>query len=394
VSVKMESVVSGMRTVQAFAREPDEIRRFAGLNRAIFEAWRGVLMSLGLFFGGTDLLKDLSRLVVTAAGGWFALRGQISPGTLVAFLFYSNLILEPVDRLTRTVEATQRMAAGLKNFFEILDQEPAVRDRPGALPLEKPTGSIAFEDVTFGYARGRHVFRGLTAAIAPGSTVALVGPSGAGKTTFCSLIPRFYEPLEGRVLLDGRDVREYRLADLRKAVGIVQQDVFLFPGSVRENIRYGRPDAAEAELEAAARSANAHDFILGLPAGYDTDIGERGIKLSGGQKQRLSIARAFLKDPAVLILDEATSSLDVRSEQAVQEALRRLTAGRTTLIIAHRLSTVRAADEILVLTEDGIVQRGAHEQLMAAGGVYADLYALQTEGAAAEVEEEEEPGTS
>ncbi|MCK7506497.1 MAG: ABC transporter ATP-binding protein/permease [Desulfobacterales bacterium] len=169
-----------------------------------------MLMSLGLFFGGTDLLKDLSRLVVTAAGGWFALRGQISPGTLVAFLFYSNLILEPVDRLTRTVEATQRMAAGLKNFFEILDQEPAVRDRPGALPLEKPTGSIAFEDVTFGYARGRHVFRGLTAAMAPGSTVALVGPSGAGKTTFCSLIPRFYEPLEGRVLLDGRDVREYR----------------------------------------------------------------------------------------------------------------------------------------------------------------------------------------
>lgn len=389
VSVKMESVVSGMRTVQAFAREPEEIERFGALNRAIYRAWRGVLLSLGLFFGGADFLKDLARLVVTAAGGWYALKGQISPGTLVAFLFYANLILEPVDRLTRTVEATQRLAAGLKNFFEIMDQEPAVRDRPDALPLDRPEGSIRFEDVTFGYARGRHVFRGLTAAVAPGATVALVGPSGAGKTTFCSLIPRFYEALEGRVLLDGRDVREYRLSDLRKAVGIVQQDVFLFPGTVRENIRYGRPEASEAEVEAAARAANAHDFILALPAGYDTDIGERGIKLSGGQKQRLSIARAFLKDPAVLILDEATSSLDMKSEQAVQEALRRLTVGRTTLIIAHRLSTVRAADEILVLTEEGIVQRGAHEELLAAGGVYAELYALQTEGAAAEVDEED-----
>ena len=380
VSVKMESVVSGMRTVQAFAREGQEIRRFGELNRAIFEAWRGVLKSLGFFFGGADLLKDIARLVVTAGGGWFALRGQISPGTLVAFLFYANLVLEPVDRLTRTVEATQRMAAGLKNFFEIMDEEPAIQDRPGALPLKRPKGDIVFDAVTFGYAQGRHVFRGLSAALAPGTVVALVGPSGAGKTTFCSLIPRFYEPLEGRVLLDGVDVRDYRLADLRGAVGIVQQDVFLFPGTVTENIRYGRPEATETEVEEAARSANAHDFIRDLPAGYDTDIGERGIKLSGGQKQRLSIARAFLKDPAVLILDEATSSLDMKSEQAIQEALRRLTVGRTTLIIAHRLSTVRAADEILVLTEEGIVQRGAHRDLIAAGGLYADLYALQAAG--------------
>lgn len=392
VSVRIESVVSGMRTVQAFAREPQEIRRFGELNRAIYEAWRGVLWSLGAFFGGADFLKDLARLVVTAAGGWFALKGRISPGTLVAFLFYANLILEPVDRLTRTVEATQRLAAGLKNYFEILDEEPAIRDRPDALPLERPKGGIRFENVTFGYARGRHVFRRLTADIAPGSTVALVGPSGAGKTTFCSLIPRFYEPREGRVLLDGRDVREYRLADLRRAVGIVQQDVFLFPGTVRENIRYGRPESSDAEVEAAARSANAHEFIRDLPEGYDTDIGERGIKLSGGQKQRLSIARAFLKDPAVLILDEATSSLDVKSEQAVQEALKRLTRGRTTLIIAHRLSTVRGADEILVLTEEGIVERGTHERLLEARGTYADLYALQTQGIAVEEDEEETAG--
>ncbi|NLJ45825.1 MAG: ABC transporter ATP-binding protein [Treponema sp.] len=392
VSVRIESVVSGMRTVQAFAREPQEIRRFGELNRAIYEAWRGVLWSLGAFFGGADFLKDLARLVVTAAGGWFALKGRISPGTLVAFLFYANLILEPVDRLTRTVEATQRLAAGLKNYFEILDEEPAIRDRPDALHLERPKGGIRFENVTFGYARGRHVFRRLTADIAPGSTVALVGPSGAGKTTFCSLIPRFYEPREGRVLLDGRDVREYRLADLRRAVGIVQQDVFLFPGTVRENIRYGRPESSDAEVEVAARSANAHEFIRDLPEGYDTDIGERGIKLSGGQKQRLSIARAFLKDPAVLILDEATSSLDVKSEQAVQEALKRLTRGRTTLIIAHRLSTVRGADEILVLTEEGIVERGAHERLLEARGTYADLYALQTQGIAVEEDEEETAG--
>ena len=387
VSAKVESVVSGIRTVQAFAREGQEIRRFGELNQAIYEAWRGVLKSLGWFFGGTDFMKDVARLVVTAAGGWFALKGRISPGTLVAFLFYANLILEPIDRLTRTVEAMQRMTAGLRSFFEVMDQEPAIRDLPDAVPLSRPLGSIVFEAVTFGYARGRHVFRDLNAAIAPGAVVALVGPSGAGKSTFCSLIPRFYEPISGRVLLDGLDVRQYQLKELRQAVGLVQQDVFLFPGTVRENIRYGRPEALDAEVEAAARDANAHEFILGFPDGYGTDIGERGIRLSGGQKQRLSIARVFLKNPAVLILDEATSSLDLISEQAVQEALKRLTAGRTTLIIAHRLSTIRSADEILVLTEEGIVQRGAHEDLIASGGVYADLYALQKAAVGADEEE-------
>jgi ATP-binding cassette subfamily B protein len=236
--------------------------------------------------------------------------------------------------------------------------------------------------VSFSYDGDRHVFRDLDLEIAPGTTVALVGPSGAGKTTFCNLIPRFYEPQSGRVSLDGGDVQDYRLKDLRRAVGIVQQDVFLFAGTVRENLEYGREGATQAEIEAAARDANAHEFIAALPDGYDTNIGEKGVKLSGGQKQRLAIARAFLKDPRILILDEATSSLDARSERAVQEALLRLVKGRTTLIIAHRLSTVREVDEIIVLTEAGIVQRGTHEDLITAPGLYRELYAAQQDGGA------------
>jgi ATP-binding cassette subfamily B protein len=396
INAKVENVVAGIRVVQSFAREEDEARRFARLNEENYRAWGSVLKTLGWYFGGVDFLRDIARLVIIAAGGAYAVRGELSPGALVAFVSYVTLCLEPIERLTRTVEAIQRLAAGLRSFFEIMDSDTAVRDLPGALPLPSGgAGSIRFEGVTFSYGGDRHVFRGLDLEIASGSTVALVGPSGAGKTTFCNLIPRFYEPQEGRVLIDGEDVRSYRLADLRRAVGIVQQEVFLFAGTARENIAYGREGATDAEIEAAARNANAHDFIAALPEGYASYLGERGAKLSGGQRQRIAIARAFLKDPRILILDEATSSLDALSERAVRDALGRLVRGRTTLVIAHRLSTVRDADEIVVLTENGIAQRGTHAELIAMPGLYRDLYSTQEAGRGADlafVDEPEEGG--
>ncbi len=381
INAKVENIIAGIRVVQSFAREGEEERRFEALNQENYQAWRSVLNTLGWYFGGVDFMRDLARLLIMAAGGLMAVKGALSLGSLVAFVSYIAICLEPIERLTRTVEGAQRLAAGLRSFFSIMDEEPAIVDSPGARAVpDSVAGSIRFEAVGFSYGGQRHVFRDLDLEIPSGSTLALVGPSGAGKTTFCNLIPRFYDPQTGRVLLDGIDIREYSLSSLRRAVGIVQQDVFLFTGSVRDNISYGKAEASDEEIEAAARDANAHEFILALPSGYDTEIGERGVRLSGGQKQRLAIARAFLKNPRVLILDEATSSLDARSERAVQDALRRLVHGRTTLVIAHRLSTVREADEIVVLTEDGIAQRGTHESLMAQNGMYAELYATQREG--------------
>jgi ATP-binding cassette subfamily B protein len=262
--------------------------------------------------------------------------------------------------------------------MDILEIEPDIADRPGAIEMPRPKGAISFRDVGFRYEEeGPHVLANLSLDIAPGEFVALVGHSGVGKSTLCALIPRFYEVTDGEILIDGHDIRDVTLASLRRTIGMVQQDVYLFSGTVAENLRYGRPDATDEEIVAAARSANAHDFIMELPNGYDTDIGQRGVKLSGGQKQRLTIARAFLKDPAILIFDEATSALDTESERAVQKALLDLTKGRTTLVIAHRLSTVRNADRILVLTRDGIGEEGTHDELMAAGGLYAALNSVQ-----------------
>lgn len=378
VNAKTENIIAGIRVVQSFAREETEAQRFGELNETNYRLFRSILKTIGWYWSGVDLLRDLARLGVIAAGGYFAVQGSLSLGGFVAFVSYSAVCFEPIERLTRTVEIIQRLRAGLKSFFTLMDEEPRIQERPDARPLPAEVhGRIRFEGVSFSYDGNRHVFRNLDLEIAPGSTMALVGPSGAGKTTFCNLIPRFYEPQCGVVRLDGVDVRELRLKALRQAVGIVQQDVFLFAGTVKENLAYGREGATQMEIEAAARDANAHDFILELPNGYDTNIGEKGVKLSGGQKQRLAIARAFLKNPPVLILDEATSSLDAKSERAVQEALKRLVKGRTTLIIAHRLSTVREVDEIVVLTEEGIVQRGTHAELIAAPGLYQELYATQ-----------------
>jgi ATP-binding cassette subfamily B protein len=377
INAKVENIISGIRVMQSFTREKQERENFDDLNRIYYRSWRSVLWILGSFYGGVFLMRDVSRLVIIVAGGLFVISGGMSLGTLVAFLFYVGIYLEPIERLSRTVEMVQRMGAGLRRFFEIMDEESDIREVAGAVKLSVVEGRIDFEDVTFSYDTRRHVLRSLNLSIEPGSVVALVGPSGAGKTTFCNLIPRFYEPEQGRVLVDGSDVRQVSLQSLRAAVGMVQQDVFLFTGTIRDNISYGKPGATEEEVEQAARHAGAYEFIVELPSGFDTYIGEKGIKLSGGQKQRISIARAFLKNPRILILDEATSSLDTQTELIIQEALGKLIEGRTTLIIAHRLSTIRNADEIIVLTEAGIVQRGSHEKLMGQPGLYADLYTVQ-----------------
>jgi ATP-binding cassette subfamily B protein len=378
INAKVENIISGIRVMQSFTREKQERENFDSLNRTYYRSWRSVLWILGSFYGGVFLMRDLSRLVIIVAGGLFVISGSMSLGTLVAFLFYVGIYLEPIERLSRTVELVQRMNAGLRRFFEIMDEQPDIRDIPEAEKLEVPSGRIDFQNVTFSYDRHRHILKNLNLTIQPGSVVALVGPSGAGKTTFCHLIPRFYEPEEGQVLIDGVDVSTVSLQSLRAAIGIVQQDVFLFTGTIRDNIAYGKPGATIEQIEQAARQAGAHFFILELPAGYDTHIGEKGIKLSGGQKQRISIARAFLKNPRILILDEATSSLDTHSEMIIQDALDKLIAGRTTLIIAHRLSTIRNANEIIVLNEAGIVQRGTHDELIGQSGLYAELYSAQT----------------
>ena len=378
INAKVENIISGIRVMQSFTREKQERENFDSLNRTYYHSWRSVLWILGSFYGGVFLMRDLSRLVIIVAGGLFVISGSMSLGTLVAFLFYVGIYLEPIERLSRTVELVQRMNAGLRRFFEIMDEEPEIRDAPGAVELQVLSGRIDFQNVTFSYDRHRHVLKNLNLTIQPGSVVALVGPSGGGKTTFCHLIPRFYEPEGGQILIDGVDVSTVSLQSLRAAIGIVQQDVFLFTGTIRDNIAYGKPGATVEQIQRAAGQAGAHSFILELPAGYDTHIGEKGIKLSGGQKQRISIARAFLKNPRILVLDEATSSLDTQTEMIIREALDKLILGRTTLIIAHRLSTIRNADEIIVLAETGIVQRGTHDGLVGQPGLYAELYSAQT----------------
>jgi ATP-binding cassette subfamily B protein len=297
---------------------------------------------------------------------------------LITFLLYVGILMEPIQRFSNFTRLYQEGIAGFERFMEILEVEPDIRDVADAIELGHVQGNVEFKDVSFKYKEDHgHVLKNISLNIKVGEYVALVGPSGVGKTTLCSLIPRFYEINDGEILLDGMNINEVSLRSLRRNIGLVQQDVYLFAGTVAENIRYGRPDASWGEVVDAAKKANAHDFIMGLPHGYDTDIGQRGVKLSGGQKQRLSIARVFLKDPPIIIFDEATSALDNESEKAVQDSLEKLIADRTTLVIAHRLSTVRNAQRIVVLTDDGIDEQGTHEELIAMDGTYANLYNIQ-----------------
>ncbi|MDR2486581.1 MAG: ATP-binding cassette domain-containing protein, partial [Clostridiales Family XIII bacterium] len=328
----------------------------------------------------TRLFDGIMYVAVVVCGALFMMRGDIGAGDFIAYLLYVVMLLTAVRRIVEFTEQFQRGMTGIERFVEVMDEPPEIMDAEGATDLEAVEGEICFEGVRFRYSDAdEDVLSGVDLRIRAGEHVALVGPSGSGKTTLCNLIPRFYDVTEGRITVDGGDIRDYSLHSLRGQVGMVQQDVYLFSGSIRDNIEYGRPGATREEIVQAAHLAGAHDFISAFEDGYDTYVGERGVKLSGGQKQRISIARVFLKNPPILILDEATSALDNESERIVQESLARLSQDRTTLTIAHRLTTIRGADTILVLTEDGIEERGSHDELMEKGGLYARLYGLYSD---------------
>ena len=376
-NVRIEENVGGMRVVQAFANEDHERALFArdndGYRRTKLDAYRIMAANVSLSYLGMRLIQ----MIVMVAGTWFVLHGQLSNGGFVGFLLLVGVFLRPIDKINAVVESYPKGIAGFRRYTELLDTAPDVADAPDARAAGPLRGDIAYEDVSFGYATGRPVLRRVSLRIAEGETVAFVGPSGAGKTTICSLLPRFYEPQGGRITIDGIDVRAMTLRSLREQIGIVQQDVFLFGGTMRENIAYGRLGAGEADIRTAARRARLDDVIAALPAGLDTVVGERGVKLSGGQKQRLAIARMFLKNPPILILDEATSALDTETERAIQRSLAELSEGRTTLVIAHRLATVRNADRIVVVDASGIAEHGSHRDLLSRNGVYRRLHDAQ-----------------
>ncbi|HOL14949.1 MAG TPA: ABC transporter ATP-binding protein [Bacillota bacterium] len=380
INARVEDSISGVRVVKSFTNEWYEKEKFERDNRNFRRSKQRSFRVMAQFFSGVNFFSNLINLVVLSFGGYFVYRGQITLGTLVGFLLYVNMFLQPVRRISILVETYQRGMAGFHRFVETLQIKPDIVDRKDARPAGRLRGEIVFDRVTFSYNRDRSIIENVSLHIAPGETVALVGPSGAGKTTICNLIPRFYDVQKGSIRIDGVDVRDFTQRSLRRNIGIVQQDVFLFTGTIRENIAYGKIDTTDEEIIAAAKQANAHEFIMELEKGYDTYAGERGVMLSGGQRQRIAIARIFLKNPPILILDEATSALDSETEAVIQDALFKLSQNRTTLVIAHRLATVRRADRILVLTDDGIVEEGTHAQLLEKDGYYARLYRAQFAG--------------
>ena len=378
-NARIEENVGGMRVVQAFANEDHERSLFAQDNadyrRTKLQAYRMMAASTSITYFG----MRFTQLVVMVAGTWFVLHEQLSAGGFVSFLILVGVFLRPVEKINAVLETYPKGVAGFRRYEELLAREPDIVDAPGARDVSGLRGDVRYEGVGFGYAPGRPVLSGIDLDIVAGETVAFVGPSGAGKTTLCSLLPRFYELDAGRITVDGIDIRDMTLASLRRMIGIVQQDVFLFGGTIRENIAYGRLDATEAEIRDVARRAQLEDMLARMPDGLDTVVGERGVKLSGGQKQRLAIARMFLKNPPVLILDEATSALDTETERAIQTALTELAQGRTTLVIAHRLATIRHADRIVVVDRTGVAEQGRHEALLRRGGAYARLHRAQFE---------------
>ena len=382
INADIESAVSGMRVSRAYSAQEHESEKFGEGNKRFVKAKCRQYKVMGEFHSSMNFFMDFLYFAVLLSGGLFFYYDLIDAGEFTAFVLYITTLITPIRTLINIFEQIQEGMTGFKRFCEIMDVPPE-EESPNAICPENVAGEIEFDDVTFSYNQdgdGKKVISNFSMKIPAGKTIALVGPSGGGKTTVCHLIPRFYEIDGGKITVDGHDIRDLQRAALRKNIGIVQQDVFLFNGTIRENIAFGDFSASEEEIIEAAKKANIHDYIVSLPQGYDTNVGERGVKLSGGQKQRVSIARAFLKNPPVLILDEATSALDNATEMQIQDALAKLSEGRTTLVVAHRLSTVKNADEIIVMTSEGIKERGTHEELLALGGIYRELYEYQFKG--------------
>lgn len=378
INAAVESSVTGIRVTKAYTNSAREVEKFREGDKQFVDASRRAYHAMAQFHSSTSFVTDIFNVFILIAGGLFLYAGRISFGDYSTFIVSVNLFINPVNTLIGFMEQFQNGVSGFKRFVEIMEEEPE-QDAPDAKELTNVQGVIEFKNVTYAYDPSKEVLHDINLRLEKGRKLALVGPSGGGKTTLCHLLPNFYKLKEGdgSILIDGQDIRSLTMESVRRSIGIVQQDVFLFVGTIRENILYGRPDATQAEVYEAARRANIHDYIMTLEKGYDTEIGERGVKLSGGQKQRLSIARVFLKNPAILILDEATSALDNTTEVLIQQALDELCKGRTTLVVAHRLSTIRNADEIAVVMNGRITERGSHEELMEAGGTYQKLYSLQ-----------------
>ncbi|MCI6680872.1 ABC transporter ATP-binding protein [Parafannyhessea umbonata] len=377
VNSRVEDSLAGIRVVKGFAAEDVEKDKFRASNDAYLDSKVRMYRAMGTYQAGIAALMGALYTVIVCLGGWLIAKGQMQPQDLATFALYITLFTTPIDNILNFTETFQKAIAGFRRFEEVLVAEPDIRDAPGARPLAVTRGAISYRGVRFSYDEGPEVLHGLDLAVEPGSTVALVGPSGGGKSTICALLPRFYDVQAGSITIDGQDVRDVTVRSLRQAIGIVQQDVYLFDGTIAENIAYGRPDATAREIREAARKANIEEFVDSLPDGFETTVGERGARLSGGQKQRIAIARVFLKDPQVLILDEATSALDNESERAVQHSLAQLSRGRTTIVIAHRLSTIKGADEIVTIDHGRVAEKGTHDELLARGGTYARYYRMQ-----------------
>lgn len=377
VNARVEDSVSGVRVVQSFTNEEYEIDRFSKDNKKFRKAKLAAYKVMAMTNSSMYMMTRFATLAVLVVGAWFSYSGSLSYGELVGFILYVNVLFKPVDKISALMELYPKGMAGFKRFTELIDSEPDVQDVPDAIEVPHLRGDISFQNVSFSYEGDKPVLENINLDIKAGETVAFVGPSGAGKSTICSLIPRFYDVDEGAITIDGIDVRNMTKKSLRSQIGIVQQDVFLFTGTLRENIAYGKMDATDEEIMEAAKRADIYELIQNLPDGLDTQVGERGMKLSGGQKQRVAIARMFLKNPPILILDEATSALDTETERLIQQSLDELAENRTTLVIAHRLATIRNADKIVVVTEEGIVEKGTREELLAKDGVFARLYEVQ-----------------
>ena len=377
INASLQDTLSGIRVVQSFANEDTELHKFNHSNEAFLESKKDNYRCMGTFMSSNLFFQGMMYLTTLIYGGYLIAMGQMQAADLAMYALYIGIFISPIQILVELVEMLQKGLSGFRRYLEVVETEPEIQDKEGAIDLENVKGDVCYDNVSFHYSDdNKTVLSQVSIHIPARKSVALVGPSGGGKTTICSLLPRFYDVTAGKVTIDGKDVRDLTLKSLRNQIGMVQQDVYLFDGTIRENIAYGKPDATDEEIKEAARRANMDDFIMQLPKQYDTYVGEKGTRLSGGQKQRISIARVFLKNPPILILDEATSALDNESERYIQKSLEELAKNRTTITIAHRLSTIKRSDEIIVITEDGIAERGTHETLLAKNGIYARYYNL------------------